>query len=84
MLPKYTYFKLHDPAAHKYHITLEYRRDLVKRQITLCKNNINTLNLESQNLKSSIIPEHYTYNSTNAHSYKAVMYIQTLHHLGNN
>ena len=37
MLPKYTYFKLHDPAAHKYNSTLEYRRDLVKRQITLCK-----------------------------------------------
>ena len=46
MLPKYTYFKLHDPAAHKYNSTLEYRRDLVKRQITLCKNNINTLNLD--------------------------------------
>ena len=28
MLPKYTYFKLHDPAAHKYNSTLEYRRDL--------------------------------------------------------
>ena len=26
MLPKYTYFKLHDPAAHKYNGTLEYRR----------------------------------------------------------
>ena len=38
MLLKYTYFKLHDPAAHKYNSTLEYRRDLVKRQITLCKN----------------------------------------------
>ena len=48
MLPKYTYFKLHDPAAHKYNSTLEYRRDLVKRQITLCKNNIHSLNLESQ------------------------------------
>ena len=46
MLPKYTYFKIHDPAAHKYNSTLEYRRDLVKRRITLCKNNINTLNLE--------------------------------------
>ena len=60
MLPRYTYFKLHDPAAHKYSSTLEYRRDLVKRQITLCKNNINTLNLESQNirgrLESSITP----------------------------
>ena len=33
MLPKYTYFKLHDPAADKYNCTLEYRRDLVKRQI---------------------------------------------------
>ena len=42
MLPKYTYFKLNDPAAHKYNSTLEYRRDLVKRQITLCKNNIST------------------------------------------
>ena len=41
MLPKHTYFKLYDPAAHKYNSTLEYRRDLVKRQITLCKNNIN-------------------------------------------
>ena len=45
MLPKYTYFKLHDPAAHKYNSTLEYRRDLGKRQITLCKNNIHSLNL---------------------------------------
>ena len=60
MLPKYTYFKLHDPAAHKYNSTLEYSRDLVKRQITLCKNNINTLNLDSQKirdkLESSITP----------------------------
>ena len=40
MLPKYTYFKLRDPAAHKYNSTLVYRRDLVKKQITLCKNNI--------------------------------------------
>ena len=59
MMPKYTYFKLHDPAAHKYNSTLEYRRDLVKRQITLCKNNINPLNLESpkirENLESSIL-----------------------------
>ena len=52
MLSKYSYFKLHDPAAHKYNSTLEYRRDLVKRQITLCKNNINTLNLESHNFNS--------------------------------
>ncbi len=43
MLPKYTYFKLHDPAAHKYNSTLEYRCDLVKRQITLCENNINAI-----------------------------------------
>ena len=27
-------------AAHTYNSTLEYRHDLVKRQITLCKNNI--------------------------------------------
>ena len=40
MLPNYTYSKLHDPTAHKYHSTLEYRRDLVKREITLCKDNI--------------------------------------------
>ena len=26
ILPKYTYFKLHDPAAHKYNSTLQYRR----------------------------------------------------------
>ena len=43
MLPRYTYFKLHDSAAHKYNSTLEYRRDLVKRQITLCKNNIDVV-----------------------------------------
>ena len=48
MLPKYTYFKLHNPASHKYKYTLEYRRDLVKRQITPCKNSINTLNLDGQ------------------------------------
>ena len=54
MLPKYTYFKLLDPAAHKYSNTLEYRRDLVKRQITLCKNNINTLNLESQKIRKKL------------------------------
>ena len=41
ILPKYTYFKLYDPTAHKYNSTLQYRRDLEKRQITLCKNNIN-------------------------------------------
>ena len=60
MLPRHTYFKLHVPAAHKYNSSLEYRRDLVKRQITLCKNNINALNLESQKirdkLESSITP----------------------------
>ena len=48
--PKYSYFKLHDPAANKYNSTLEYRRDLVKRQITLSKNNMNTLNLESRKI----------------------------------
>ena len=51
MLPKYTYFKLHDPAAHKYNFTLEYRRDLVKRQITFCKNNIKKTLLHSSNLQ---------------------------------
>ena len=51
MQPKYKYFKLHDPTAHKYNRTLEYRRDPVKRQITLRKNNIYTLNLQSQKKK---------------------------------
>ena len=37
MPPKYAYFKLRDPAAYQYIRTLEYRRDLVKRQITLYK-----------------------------------------------
>ena len=45
MLSKYTYFKLHDPAAHKCNSSLEYRRDLVERQITHYKNNINILNM---------------------------------------
>ena len=35
-----------DPAVYKYNSTLECRRDLVIRQITLRKVNINTLNLE--------------------------------------
>ena len=43
MPPKYLFFKLQDPAAYRLNSTLEYRRDLVKRQITLCKDNINTL-----------------------------------------
>ena len=47
MLPKYTYAKFHDPAAYRYNSSLEYRRDLVKRRITLCKNNINTFDFES-------------------------------------
>ena len=41
-------------AAHKYNSTLEYRRDLVKRQITLCKNNI--WNRNPPNFRLSIIP----------------------------
>ena len=45
MLPKCTYFKLHDPSGHKYNSTLEYRRDLVI--LSPCKNNINTLNLDN-------------------------------------
>ena len=53
--------KLHDPVAYRYNSTLKYRRDLVKRQITLCKNNINILNLETQKirekLESFITPE---------------------------
>ena len=36
-LQKYTYFKIHDTTAHKYYSILEYRRDLLKRQIMLYK-----------------------------------------------
>ena len=54
MLPNYSYFKLHDPEAHKYNSTFQYRRDVVKRQITLCKNTINTLNLESQKIRDKL------------------------------
>ena len=61
MLPKYIYFKLYDPASHQYNSTSEYRRDHVKRQITLSKKNIHTLNLETQKIhkriRNSIIPE---------------------------
>ena len=32
MLPKYTYFKLHDPAAHKYNSTLEIDPPLMMAQ----------------------------------------------------
>ena len=55
ILPKYTYIELYDLAAHQYHNALEYRRDLVKGQITLCKNNIHTLNLEAQKIRDKII-----------------------------
>ena len=47
MLSKYIYFKFNDPAAHQYDNYLEYRWDLVKKQISLCKNDIHTLNLET-------------------------------------
>ena len=36
-----------DSGARKYNSTLEYRRDLVKKQITLSKNNINTVKTHS-------------------------------------
>ena len=55
ILPKYIYFKLHDPVAHKYNSTLEYKRDLVKRKITLCKDNINSLNLESRKIREKLV-----------------------------
>ena len=63
MLPKYTYFN--DPAAHKYNSTFDYRCDLVKRQITLSKDNINTLNLESQKIRNKLEPLLHLHNSTN-------------------
>ena len=54
-------------------ITALWDTDLIseERQITLCKIYINRLNLPKQ------------YNSTNAHSYKVVMYMQKLHHFCN-
>ena len=62
ILPKYAYLKQHDPAAHRYNSTLEYRGDLVKRQITLCEDNINTLNPEIQKIREKLVsyttPEH--------------------------
>ena len=36
MLPKCTYVKLYDPVASQDNSSLEYRRDLVKRHMTLC------------------------------------------------
>ena len=56
MLPKYTYFKLHFPVAHKYNSTLDKRRDLVKRRITLCKNIINKQRsfLQSSNVHTKV------------------------------
>ena len=33
LLPNYTYFKIHDPAAHHDTDTQKYRCSLVKRQI---------------------------------------------------
>ena len=54
MLLKYTYSKLYNPAAHQYNNSLEYRCDLMKRQITLNKNNIHTLNLEIQKIHDRI------------------------------
>ena len=48
-------------SGQQHNSTFEYRRDLVKRQITLCKDNVNTLYLETQKirekLKNSITPE---------------------------
>ena len=35
MLPKYPYFKFHDPASHKYNSALEFRRDLVKDKLII-------------------------------------------------
>ena len=50
MLPKCTYFKLHDPAAYQYNSSLEYRCDRLKWEISLCKENNSTLNLEIQKI----------------------------------
>ena len=62
ILPKYTYFKLHDPIAYQYNSTLEYKHDFLRRQITLCKDNINKLNHKQWTLNS----------------YKVVMYVERL------
>ena len=45
LLPKYTYFKIHDLAAH----IQKYWCSLVKRQINYKKETINTLNTEAHN-----------------------------------
>ena len=46
---------IHDPTAYEYNSTLEYRRDLLKRQITLCKNNIHSLTVVIM-LKQKLFP----------------------------
>ena len=43
LLPKYTYFKIHDPAVHHNTDTLKYCCTLVKRQINDNKEKINCL-----------------------------------------
>ena len=98
MLPKYTCFKLQELAAHKYNRTLEYRRDLVKRQITLGKNNMNTLHLDNSSpsidfckktlfadtiYRNKFKRKRYTLQRYRRSSYKVVMYRQKLHHFCN-
>ena len=54
LLPKYTIFKLHDPAAKHSTSTTEFRRELVLRQITSAKNDIEHLNEEFEEIKNAL------------------------------
>ena len=47
--PNYTYFKIHDQAAHHDTDTQKYQCGLVKRQINYNKEQINTQNTEAHN-----------------------------------
>ena len=61
ILPKYTLFKLHDPAAKREDSTTEFRQKLILRQITSAKEEIERLEIESEEqenlLKSKLTVE---------------------------
>ena len=52
LLPKYTMFKLHDPAAKRDHNTTEFRKQLIQRQITTAKEEIQHLDMEKRTLEN--------------------------------
>ena len=65
LLPKYTIFRLHDPAAKYHNTTTEFRKELIVRQITSAQNDINSLNEEFEKikemLKNKLSPEDLDY-----------------------